>query len=168
LETLVIKLASKKEIPIIQQIAQKTWPPTFKGILSRDQIEYMLDLMYGTESLEEQMTNKNHCFILATENNKALGFSSFEINNQGNKTKIHKLYVLPNAQGKGCGKLLLKAIVSEALNKGNEAILLNVNKYNEAVNFYKKLDFEIVKEEVIPIGKGYVMDDYVMEKKLQK
>jgi hypothetical protein len=43
---------------------------------------------------------------------------------------------------------------------------LNVNKYNSAQDFYKKLGFCIDYEEVIDIGNGYVMDDYVMEKEL--
>jgi ribosomal protein S18 acetylase RimI-like enzyme len=42
-------------------------------------------------------------------------------------------------------------------------IFLNVNKNNEARFFYEKLGFSLVKEEVIAIGQGYVMDDYVME-----
>jgi ribosomal protein S18 acetylase RimI-like enzyme len=40
---------------------------------------------------------------------------------------------------------------------------LNVNKYNPALGFYKKLGFSVISEEVIEIGEGYVMDDYIME-----
>jgi ribosomal protein S18 acetylase RimI-like enzyme len=55
--------------------------------------------------------------------------------------------------------------ITEAARKNNqEALLLNVNKNNIAKNFYKKLGFNIVLDEVIDIGQGYVMDDYVMEK----
>jgi ribosomal protein S18 acetylase RimI-like enzyme len=45
-------------------------------------------------------------------------------------------------------------------------LFLNVNKYNSAIQFYHKIGFEIAKEEVIDIGNGFVMDDYVMEKQL--
>jgi len=43
------------------------------------------------------------------------------------------------------------------------AVVLNVNRFNPAVSFYEKYGFKIIKEEVIDIGNGYVMDDYVME-----
>ena len=82
------------------------------------------------------------------------------------KTKIHKIYVLPETQGLGLGKLLFEKVREEAIKANQEAIFLNVNKYNNAQHFYTKLNFEIVKEEVIDIGRGYVMDDYVMEVKL--
>ncbi|WP_257790841.1 hypothetical protein [Flavobacterium columnare] len=41
-----------------------------------------------------------------------------------------------------------------------------MNKYNKAFYFYKKIGFEIIEEEVIQLGKGYVMDDFVLEKKI--
>ena len=49
---------------------------------------------------------------------------------------------------------------------GGTELELNVNKYNSAIAFYKKKNFRIIKEELIDIGEGYVMDDYVMRKAL--
>ena len=51
----------------------------------------------------------------------------------------------------------------KAIENHQKAIFLNVNKYNKARFFYEKLGFTIVKDEVIEIGNGYVMDDFVME-----
>jgi hypothetical protein len=39
-----------------------------------------------------------------------------------------------------------------------------VNKYNFAIDVYKRLGFVTVADEVNDIGNGFVMDDYVMEK----
>ena len=74
--------------------------------------------------------------------------------------------VLPETQGKGVGKLLFEKVKEEALKEKQQVIYLNVNKYNKAQQFYAKLGFKTVKEEVIDIGLGYVMDDYVMEVKI--
>jgi diamine N-acetyltransferase len=167
LSNLVVRFAGKEDIPTIQQIAYNTWPATFGEILSEEQIQFMLNMMYGTASLEEQFTTKGHRFLLVFDNETPIGFSSFEHLSNSGKTKLHKLYVLPQAQGKGSGKMLLNAVISEALQISHHTLSLNVNKYNPAVEFYKQLNFKIVREEVIPIGKGYVMDDFVMEKKLE-
>ncbi len=43
---------------------------------------------------------------------------------------------------------------------------LNVNRQNKAVDFYKNIGFKIIKEVDIPIGEGYFMNDYVMQKEL--
>lgn len=47
------------------------------------------------------------------------------------------------------------------------SLLLNVNKYNTgAIDFYEYLGFVNIKSEIIDIGNGYVMDDFVFELKL--
>ena len=73
---------------------------------------------------------------------------------------------MPNTQGKGVGKLLLKEVENRTKMAGNSVLFLNVNKYNKAQKFYNNHGFSIIQEEVIPIGNGYIMDDYVMEKQL--
>ena len=67
--------------------------------------------------------------------------------------------------GKGIGKSLLQEVVQGARLGVQEAVVLNVNKFNrKAIDFYLRMDFTIAQEEVIDIGNGYVMDDYVMRK----
>lgn len=83
------------------------------------------------------------------------------------KTKIHKLYVLPEAQGKNIGAMLVNYISEKAKYNHQSAIFLNVNKYNSAQIFYKKIGFIVAYEEIIDIGNGFVMDDFVMEKVLK-
>jgi ribosomal protein S18 acetylase RimI-like enzyme len=165
-----IKVAKASDFGIIQTIAHQTWPTTFGEILSKPQIEYMLDMMYSLDSLKSQVEEKNHCFLLAWEEDEVLGFLSYELNYKGrSKTKIHKIYILLQAQGKGVGKLLIQRAIDTALNEKNSHLLLNVNKYNlNAIRFYEKLGFYEASREDISIGNGFLMEDVVMELKLEK
>lgn len=163
---MLIKKISKIDLVHIQSIAQRTWPDTFRDILSPAQIDYMLNWMYSLETLEVQM-NQGYKFFLAEENGKKLGFSGIEVNNEPGKTKIHKIYILPTAQGKGIGKKFLAKIEEVAKANDQKSLLLNVNKYNQgAIAFYEYLGFLNIRAEVNDIGNGYVMDDYVFEMKL--
>src|SRR5690606_26293618 len=144
-------------------IAQQTWPDTFGKILSPAQIEYMLNWMYSLETLEQQ-AKEGYQFFLAEEGAEKLGFAGIEVNNEPGKTKIHKIYILPSAQGRGVGKKLIQAIKEIALANNQTSLLLNVNKYNAgAIAFYEYLGFVNIKSEIIAIGNGYVMDDFVFE-----
>ena len=155
------------KIEIIIAIAKETWPVTYGEILSEGQIEYMFDIMYSTNSLLEQVAKKNLQFILVKDGNRYTGFASYEFNYlKIQQTKIHKIYILPSEQGKGFGKIIIDFVGKEAKNNNNNFLTLNVNRYNRAQDFYKKLGFSIIKEEIITIGNGYVMDDYVMEKSI--
>ena len=160
-----IRKATLDDILTIQQIAHTTWYPTFEDILSQEQIQYMLEMMYSRESLTEQIEIKKHNFYLAEENNIALGFISVEFHYQKQSTaKIHKIYILPSAQGKGIGKLLMQKAESLAKESNQNTISLNVNRFNKALNFYENLGYKIVKSEDIDIGNGYLMEDFVLEK----
>lgn len=161
-----ISKVNSSQLPQIETLAYKIWPVAYAEILSKEQLNYMLAMFYSQEALQKQLENGHQFYIMQNDENRDLGFVSFEINSEPFKTKIHKIYVLPETQGLGIGKLLYEKVREEALKANQKAIFLNVNKYNKAQQFYSKLNFEIVKEEVIDIGLGYVMDDYVMEVKL--
>jgi GNAT superfamily N-acetyltransferase len=122
--------------------------------------------MYSLDAITEQMAIKGHHFLLAAEGGEYLGFASYEVNYKYEVTKIHKLYVLPQTQGKGVGKTLVTVIENAAKAHSNDKLLLNVNRYNPAVNFYLKTGFVKVGEEDINIGNGYLMEDYIMQKQL--
>jgi GNAT superfamily N-acetyltransferase len=104
---------------------------------------------------------------LVTENSICLGFASYEHHYLGeNKTRLHKIYMLPESQGKGAGKLLIAAVEKLALENNDYIISLNVNRFNTAFNFYEKLGFEKVGEEDVVLDYGYLMEDYNLEKRL--
>lgn len=156
--------ATAKHLHIIQEIAEKTWPHTFAGILSKEQITYMLNWMYSIESLTEQTTVRHHHFVLARIRQEYLGYASYETDYKGRPvTKIHKLYLLPQSQGKGTGRKLINHIGIKAREAGNSLLMLNVNKNNSALEFYKKTGFEQTGTEVIDIGDGFKMEDIIME-----
>ena len=163
---IVIKEAQPNELNIIQNIARRTWPVTYGGILTGAQIQYMLDLFYSTEALSENLEDGHH-FVLARENDEIMGFASF-VHDQPEKstTKIPKIYVLPVAQGKGVGQKLMETIERQARQHGARKLTLNVNRFNKALTFYQHLGFDIVAETDINIGNGYLMEDYIMEKPL--
>ncbi len=154
----------------IDSIARRTWPSAYGEILPPGQIEYMLRMMYSDAALREQMSSKQHKFVLAETvaesaaelGGISVGFASFQLDfPEPGTTKLHKLYVLPEAQQLGVGKRLVRHI-RETVMATQHALTLNVNKNNRARSFYARLGFQVVAEEVIDIGNGYLMDDVVM------
>jgi diamine N-acetyltransferase len=158
-----IKKAGKEDIGIIQMLAEIIWPEAYKKIISAAQLRYMLDLIYSETALTAQI-EKGHQFILAIENNSPIGFASFsqKIDLETTTFRLHKIYVLPNVSTKGIGSFLLSYVCNESKKQGATLLELNVNKYNTSMQFYLKKGFTVLRDEVIDIGGGYVMDDYVM------
>lgn len=161
---LSIAKATVNDIPSIQSIAQETWPITYGAILSATQLEFMMDMMYSDTSLTQQIQGKQ-LFYMVTSANKTIAFFAIEHHYQNEAvTRIHKIYLLPETQGKGIGKQLIDCIATLASEHDSKKLSLNVNRYNKALHFYQKIGFAIIKEEDIEIGNGYLMEDYRMEK----
>lgn len=160
-----ITQASIEDIAKIQEIANITWPITYGEILTTEQLDYMLDLIYSDEALSKQIQNKEQLFYMISDSESIIGFIGIEHNYTNEAvTKIHKIYLLPETQGKGYGKIVFEEIGKMASENNSRTLLLNVNRFNTALNFYKKLGFEIKETVNIEIGNGYLMEDYVMGK----
>jgi RimJ/RimL family protein N-acetyltransferase len=97
---------------------------------------------------------KNGTFnFVAKEENKVVGFCQFVIEKEFNDLRI--IYVLPEYQGKGIGKML----ASKAMNLLDQSkdTIVEVVEYNKnAIEFYKKLGFvkfEKGEDHEVSIGK---------------
>lgn len=163
-ENLTFNTCSKLDLEQVTKLAHRIWPSTFKDILSEDQLNFMLNWMYDLKQLEMQYNN-GHLFFLAKENEECIGFMGLEPHfPEEGILRIHKFYLLQEYQGKSIGKWMLNQAEKWAVDNKMHALHLNVNRYNSAVEFYKKTGFEIILTEDIDIGQGYYMNDYVMLK----
>lgn len=155
------------QIEEIVKIAYATWFPTYKNIISKEQIDFMFGEMYTPESIYKQMDFLGHEFYVLYENGIPQGFASISemIHEEQSTYKIHKLYLLPETQGKGLGKQLLNFIENEYKEKA-KYIILNVNINNPAYQFYLKMNYKVRERIDIPYGE-FMLNDYVMEKNIQ-
>lgn len=160
-----IRKAFLEDINLIRELTFRVWPQTYAATLSQEQIDYMLELMYSEASLTRQMTEEGCNFIIVYENGNPVGFASFSKVETG-IWKLHKIYILPNQQGKGTGRLVIDYIINTIKLQAAKALQLQVNRYNKAKDFYEKLGFSVIKIADFDIGNGFFMNDYVMEKKV--
>ena len=161
-----IKVADVEDLPLIQKLALEIWPSAYSKILSEGQLSYMLEEIYSLPSLQHQLAILKHTFILIYENTRPVAFASYSPKENGKAYHLQKIYVLPEQQGTGTGKLIVSHIIKIASSAGAKSLELNVNRHNNAKNFYEKLGFKIVHELDIGIGNGYYMNDYIMKLEL--
>lgn len=158
--------ATSSHLATIKDLAYRTWPATYGEILSEKQLAYMLELFYDEKALQQNIDDK-HNFILIQENDEIVGFADYELHyKEESTTRIHKIYLLPETQGKGLGKKLIQYMENKALESEDIKLSLNVNRFNKAKEFYESQGFKVVFEEDVQLDFGYLMEDYRMEKDL--
>ena len=160
--TMEVRHLAKDELWQVRELALQIFPVTYQKIVEQEQIDYMMDLFYTPENLWKQFES-GQVFLIIYSEGRASGYASFTPLNENGDYKLNKIYVDTGLQGKGLGRILLNDVITRVKNAGGKSLQLNVNRFNKAVGFYKSMGFMIKKEELLDIGRGYFMDDYVME-----
>jgi hypothetical protein len=151
--------ATIADIPTIAALASQIWQQHYVPMIGQKQVDYMLKAMYSTESLTNQMLEKNHLFYLVMVAGEALGFISVNQESAGNWF-LNKFYILSDKAAKGLGTRVFKRFL--ALHAPKQ-VKLTVNRQNyKSINFYFKNGFIIREVADFDIGEGYQMNDFVM------
>ena len=159
-----IRPATLADADCIVKIAHQTWWPAYKAILSAEQITYMLNAIYVSDKVAVQIEDGSQQYLILEDDGVPVAFAAYSPREDDAEVyKLHKLYCHPQTQGKGCGKLLLDAVVDAVKQAGKSKLELNVNRDNKAKTFYEKMGFTVAYDEDIPIG-PYFMNDHVMQK----
>jgi diamine N-acetyltransferase len=156
------QVAIKSDIPLLQQMAHTIWHNHYPGIISVQQIEYMLNKMYSATQILKEL-DAGYFWVLIFDDVQPVGFMAYHLDTEDSKMKLDKLYVLVTYHGKGIGQASLEFVKSEAKKENVSKLYLTVNKQNtKAIQAYIKAGFSVDCALVADIGNGYIMDDYQM------
>jgi len=166
-ETLSIAAATEADLAAVAQLAGVVWRRHYPGIITPEQIEYMLGLGYSHEALRRFVVNDGAGLDLAHIGDRLVGFGAYYPVDGTREIKLDKLYVHQDYQGRGVGRRLIASAESVARARSCTALILNVNKHNsQAIRTYERYGFSVREAVVVDIGGGFLMDDYVMAKPL--
>ena len=158
-----IRKATLADIEVIRTLATQTFPATYQHILTPEQIDYMMDWMYSSESLKNQMEKEHHIYYIAYEECEPAGYVSIQ-QEDTDLFHLQKIYVLPYFQKYKLGRQLFQQAIKgiKELHPEPCRMDLNVNRQNPALGFYEHMGMKKVREGDFPIGNGYYMNDYIM------
>lgn len=164
-ETLRILPLGEGDVAAVIALAGVIWRHHYPGIISMEQIDYMLAQRYTPAIILEQMQSDSAWWDQALFGGRMIGFAQYELH--GRSMKLDKLYLHQDFQRQGYGGRMLAHVEDAARRRGADAVRLNVNKHNlKSIAAYRKNGYEVIETVVVDIGCGYVMDDYVMQKAL--
>ena len=161
---IVIRPITPPDVPAVAALAREIWQATYPGIITQEQIDFMLEQRYGHERLYDDLEDADKWLDQAFLGERRVGFAFSEL--RKGEFKLDKLYIHPDVQRRGVGGQMIEHVAARARKLGYPALVLQVNKRNSnAIASYQKYGFVVRETTVDDIGR-YVMDDFVMEKKL--
>ena len=148
----------------IQQLAHAVWREHYPGIISPEQIEYMLEAGYNLDALRRDLTGGQIRYDRALIDGTLVGFSAYGPHPDAGALMLHKLYVDARKRCRGCARKLVEAACNYARAHAFDRIVLRVNKRNHvAIAAYERIGFTRRGPIVSDIGGGFCMDDYLMQ-----
>jgi len=154
------------EITEVGELAKAIWREHFIKVISAAQIEYMLEGKYTEADLAPYIDSTDRWFDVLRVDDVASGFLRCSRRNQ-DELRVEQIYLAKSQRGKGMGKYLLAHAETRARELDCNSVCLSVNRGNEeALRAYRQFGFVVESEQVVDIGNGFVMDDYVMRKAL--
>ncbi len=153
---------AQNQFELVFNLSKEIWNDNYSDMITQDQIDYMLDMMYNPERLQKDLDD-GYQWEFIYHNNSLVGYLAYVMKND-NRVFLSKIYLKTTAQGLGLGKLALNRVKEYAKTNDCKAVYLTVNRGNEkGIRAYKKVGFKIIGEENFDIGNGYVMNDYIFE-----
>ena len=163
-----MRVASVTETDVgrVAQLAADVWWHHYPAIISAAQIEYMLKQRYDAALIRTELARRDVWWDKLEVGNTMVAFGSCFLADAAT-VKLDKLYVHPAHQRKGYGGLLIGHVCDRARLQGCSRVVLAVNKGNRAaIAAYLKHGFTVLESTVKDIGGGFVMDDYVMVRRV--
>lgn len=150
----------------LADLADQIWHEYFPFLLSKEQIDYMVDKFCSFESMKDYEKHHHYHYFLVMDKEDAIGYIA--LGHEEERLFLSKLYLSKAARGQGLATKLFQFIKEHANMYQYDTIYLTCNKHNtHSLDVYNKWGFKKVAEDVTDIGHGYVMDDYILEYSLK-
>ncbi|MFO0388601.1 MAG: GNAT family N-acetyltransferase [Alphaproteobacteria bacterium] len=160
----VIREMQQDDVDAVSSMAARIWRSHYvPDIVSAEQIEYMLPKVASREVFAAQVADTNRKLWIISLGDVPAGYAAV-IDKGSTVWFLDKLYIDSNLQRTGLGFALLDHILNTIK---PEQLVLRVNRKNiKAINFYFKHGFVIDSLDVLDLGDGFVMDDFIMKRVL--
>jgi diamine N-acetyltransferase len=158
---------TEADFDTVARLADTIWRAHYSAMISMAQIDYMLAGRYVPERLRAYVGSDQRWLWVLRVDDAAAGYCSCSLGESTDEMKLEQLYLLAEHKGRGLGGHMLRRVETQTRSLGRTRLYLTVNKGNtDSIAIYRKSGFVVREEAVFDIGNGYVMDDYVMEKRL--
>jgi len=82
------------------------------------------------ENLNEYVSSNEHRVLIATYIRQTQGFIMLTLDSDGNALRLERLYVKPEARGKGIGPLLVRRALEVSAEQGSKRVVMNPLKFS--------------------------------------
>ncbi len=182
-----LPVETPSQIDELADMANRIWHEYWPDIIGKDQTDYMIDMFQSVSAITRDIQQHNYRYWFVVDDGKKVGFTGGAIEEMTDDADhnafihhsdvvdtrwprrffISKVYLYADERGKHYSSRVLDFYEQFCRNNNLPVMYLTVNRENDlGVRAYKGRGFDTVDQVDNPIGRGYVMNDYIMAKEI--
>lgn len=163
------KVETPEQQEQLAKLAYTIWNEYWPALIGQAQTNYMVEQFQSLPAIKRDMIEHayEYWFVHAADDGRVVGFTGGHAEPETNRFFISKIYLLSTERGKHFASSVIEFYEALCRERGFSAMYLTVNKGNElGVRAYTGKGFETIEAVETDIGEGFIMDDYIMEKRI--
>ena len=169
METVVLEAVTSETVSALAELAHEIWFEYWPSLIGADQTSYMVDRFQSLPAIERDMRDHayEYWFVRAADDGRVVGYTGGHVEPETNRFFISKIYLRAAERGRHFASAVVAFYERLCRERGLGAMYLTVNKGNElGTRAYRGKGFATIDAVETDIGHGFVMDDYIMEKRV--
>ena len=167
MEEIAIRPVTDGEIDALAAMADEIWHECFQELLSPAQIDYMVGLFQSAPAMRAQVAAGGYQYYFLLLGGERAGYMAIQPQPAADSLFLSKVYLKKAFRGKKITSAAFRFLEAYCREHSLHRIWLTVNKHNrQAIEVYRHQGFSVFDTQVADIGEGFVMDDYLFEKKI--
>ena len=157
------------EVEELARLAAHIWNEYWPALIGADQTRYMVEQFQSLEVIRRDMAENayEYWFVRSAEDGRVVGYTGGHVEPETNRFFISKIYLLAEERGRHFASAIIAFYDDLCRERGLDAMYLTVNKHNElGTRAYIAKGFQVIDAVETDIGEGFIMDDYIMEKRV--
>lgn len=139
----MIRTGTPQDIAAVQEIAHISWHDTYQDIIPVNIQQTFLDRSYSVPMMEMRL--KKTILLLAEHDGEPVGFANFTKLDDDGDAELIALYLKPEHQRNGYGKMLLNSGLTYLIDGSNLFVYVECEN-KKGRSFYEANGFEFVEE----------------------
>ena len=171
MDSILIRAANFSDADLIVELGKQTQLETFLKDNKQEVMVAFLAQTFTKEIISVEILDPNASYFITENNGIPIGYFKLRSDNiienklaGENAIELQRIYLVASEKSKGFGKLQISKSIEIAKKEGYSIIWLGVwEKNTNAIEFYKKMGFEIFSKHSFDFG-GELQNDYMMRK----
>lgn len=105
-----VRTAGERDLAAVRDLLVETWHATYDSLYGAERVKEITDEWHSAASLKARLARPNSEFLVADDGKRIGGMAFAAAASDPAVILLHQLYVRPDCQRRGIGKLLLDEI----------------------------------------------------------